>query len=85
MSKQASEKNFSPYALFSSFLPEFVSFPEILKQFIMWFVIFFYKLHVFPDMNVKDTEISILYYWAVSFHHRRRKIHCLTKANIKIV
>lgn len=34
-------------------------------------------------MNVKDTEISILYYWAVSFHHRRRKIHCLPKANIK--
>lgn len=34
-------------------------------------------------MNVKDIEISILYYWAVSFHHRRRKIHCLPKANIK--
>lgn len=76
-------KKIYSYSLFSCFLPEVVSFPEILKHFIMWFVIFFYKLHLFSDRNVKDTEISILYYWAVSFHHRRRKIHCLPKANSK--
>lgn len=73
-------KNISPYIHFSCFLPEVGFFLEILKQFIMWFVIFFYKLHVFSDMNVKDIEISIFYYWAVLFHHRKR--HCWPKVNI---
>lgn len=75
-------KDISPYILFSWFLPEVVVFLEILKQFIMWFVIFFYKLHVFSDMNVKDIEISF-YYWAVSCHHRRRKRHFWPKVNIR--
>lgn len=26
----------------------------------MWCVIFFYKLHVFSDMNVKDIEIIFI-------------------------
>lgn len=72
-----------PYTLFSWLLPDVVAFPEILKQFIMWFVVFCYKLHLFPDMNVNDIEISILYYQPLSFHHSRRKTHCLPKANIK--
>lgn len=60
-------KNISPYIYFSWFCPEVVFFPEILKQLIMWFVIFFYKLHVFSDMKVKDIEISIFLLLTSSF------------------
>lgn len=60
-------KNISPYIYFSWFCPEVVFSPEILKQLIMWFVIFFYKLHVFSDMNVKDIEISIFLLLTSSF------------------